>query len=153
MKALEIVDRVKAVVEPELESLGIEIVDLEYKREPVGQVLRFYIDKPEGINLDNCAAASEVISRLLDESDVVQSGYILEVSSPGIERRLTKPAHFIRFIGSKAVVKLYIARDGRKRFAGVLVKADDSGFSLDTDDGVVDFEYGQVSKANLVFAD
>lgn len=153
MKALEIVNGVKAVVEPELESRGVEIVDLEYKREPVGQVLRFYIDKPGGINLDDCAAASTVIGRLLDESDVVKSGYILEVSSPGIERRLTKPAHFIRFIGSKAVVKLNAARDGRKRFAGVLVKADESGFSLDTGDGVVDFEYSQVARANLVFAD
>lgn len=152
MKALEIVDRVKSVVESELESRDVEIVDVEYKREPAGQVLRFYIDKPEGINLDDCAAASEVIGRLLDESDVVKSGYILEVSSPGIERRLTRPAHFIRFIGSKAVVKT-VAHTGRKRFAGVLVKADESGFSLDTGDEVVDFEYGQVARANLVFAD
>ena len=153
MKALEIVDRVKAVVETELESRGLEIVDLEYKREPVGQVLRFYIDSPEGINLDTCTAASEVISRLLDETDVVESAYALEVSSPGIERRLTKPAHFIRFIGSKAVVKIDVARDGRKRFTGVLVKADENGFSLETGDGVVDFEYSQVARANLVFAD
>ncbi|MDP1808576.1 MAG: ribosome maturation factor RimP [Actinomycetota bacterium] len=153
MKALEIVDRVKAVVESELESRGLEIVDLEYKREPVGQVLRFYIDRPEGINLDTCVAASEVINRLLDGSDVVKSAYTLEVSSPGIERRLTKPAHFIRFIGSKAIVKMNVARDGRKRFKGVLVKADDNGFSLETGDGVVDFEYNQVARANLVFAD
>lgn len=152
MKALEIVDKVKSVVESELESRDVEIVDVEYKREPAGQVLRFYIDKPEGINLDDCAAASEVIGRLLDENDVVKSGYILEVSSPGIERRLTKPAHFIRFIGSKAVVKM-AARTGRKRFAGVLVKADESGFSLDMGDEVVDFEYGRVARANLVFAD
>ena len=152
MKALEIIERVKAIVEPELGSRGLEIVDVEYQREPVGQVLRFYIDGPRGINLDACADVSAVISDLLDGSDIIKSEYTLEVSSPGIERRLTKPEHFIRFVGEKAVIKTD-AGGGRKRFTGVLTKADEAGFTLDTDDGPVDFEYGGVARANLVFTD
>lgn len=151
VKALEIIESVKAIVEPELTSRGLEIVDVEYKREPIGRVLRFYIDGPQGINLDTCSEASAVISDLLDRSDILKNEYTLEVSSPGIERRLTKPAHFMRFVGETAAIKTGFAHDGRKKFTGVLSRADEAGFTLDTSDGPIDFEYGGVTRANLVF--
>jgi len=151
VKVLEIIEKVKAIIEPELGSRGLEIVDVEYKREPIGQVLRFYIDRPQGINLDTCSEASAVISDLLDGSDILKNEYALEVSSPGIERRLTKPEHFIRFVGETAVIKTGFAHGGRKRFTGVLTRADEAGFTLDTSDGPIDFEYSGVTRANLVF--
>ncbi len=77
----------------------------------------------------------------------------MEVSSPGVERRLTKPAHFARFVGSKAAVKIKTARDGQKRFSGLIVKADDEGFALETSAGVVNFRYDELARANLIYAD
>ena len=153
MKALEIVERVREVVEPELEARGFEVIDIDYKREPIGMVLRFFVDRPGGINLDACAQASDIISGLLDENDILKSSYTLEVSSPGIERRLTKPSHFVRFIGAKALVKAKLPRNGQKRFSGVLIKADESGFTLKTDAGEIDFTYAEVDRANLIFSD
>lgn len=152
VKALEIVEKVRTEVEAELASRGLEIVDVEYKREPVGMVLRFYLDRPEGINLDTCAEASEIISGRLDASDILKSEYTLEVSSPGVERRLTKPAHFMRFVGSKAIIRTDV-RDGRKRFTGIITKADETGFSLETDEERIDFRYEDVARANLVYKD
>ncbi len=153
VKASEIVETIKAAIEPGLESQGLEVVDLEYRREPIGMVLRVFIDQPSGVNLDTCANASELISRALDEADIINSSYNLEVSSPGVERRLTNERHFRRFIGKEVLVKTIARVNGRKRFKGKLIKADDTGFTIEVEGVNVSLDYEQVAKANLVFTD
>lgn len=151
LRALEIKESVKASIEPQLESMGYEVVDIEYRREPVGMVLRVYIDQPSGVRLEDCAKASNLINSLLDEGDIIEGSYSLEVSSPGIERRLTKVSHYERFKGQKILVKTKRSIDGRRKYKGKLTKVDDSGFSIEFEGDKVDLSYSQVLKANLVF--
>ena len=153
MKAPKIFETIKAAIEPGLESQGLEVVDLEYRREPIGMVLRVYIDQPTGVNLDTCASASELISSVLDEADIISGAYNLEVSSPGVERRLTNERHFMRFIGKEVLVKTFARVGGQKRFKGKLIKADGIGFTIEVEGVNVDLNYDQVAKANLVFTD
>jgi len=153
LKALEIADKVKKVIEPVLESKGFELVDVEYRREPVGMVLRVFIDQPEGVDLKACSDASALIDSGLDEVDIVPDVYNLEVSSPGVERRLTKPEHFKRFVGRQAQVRTAQVVDGRKKYTGRLTDVNETGFSLDMDEGSRRFEYKEIAKANLKYTD
>jgi len=153
VKVAEVVERVKVAVEPALSSLGLEIIDIEYRHEPVGKVLRIYIDQQQGVTVETCSQASEVISEILDNSDILEDVYTLEVSSPGIERKLTKVSHYKRFVGKAIAVKTNLARQGRKRFKGKLVKAGVDGFSVEVDGEILDFRYEEVAKANLIFTE
>ena len=153
MRALEVIDRVKGIIEPLLERDGLEVVDVEYRREPVGMVLRVYIDRPEGIDLGVCSEASSAIEAALDETDIIESAYNLEVSSPGVERRLVKPAHFQRFIGEEARLRLLPTEEGRKKFTGKIVEADDKAVALEVDGERLRFEYERIAKANLKYCD
>ena len=123
---MQITERVEALVAPILEDLGYELVDINYQREERGWVLRFFLDRDGGINLDDCAAASREISSILDVEDVIGTAYNLEVSSPGIERPLNKVKDFERFAGQLAKIKTVTAIDpenkgrNRKTFVGTL---------------------------------
>jgi len=112
-------ERVEELVQPILDDLGLELVDLVYQRESRGWVLRFFLDKDGGINLDDCAAVSREISAILDVEDVIGTAYTLEVSSPGLDRPLKKAQDFERFAGQQAKIKTVTALDpderGRKR--------------------------------------
>lgn len=153
MEARNVVDRVRLVIEPVLKTADLEVIDVEYKREPVGMVLRIFIDGPLGVDLETCATASALVSRALDENNELKSSYTLEVSSPGVERRLTKPEHFKRFVGETVVVKTFEPIDKRKRFRGILTGSNDSGFTIDIDGQVKEFAYSKTAKVNLVFCD
>ena len=152
-------EQIEKLVQPLLDDLNFELVDLEYKREPRGWLLRFYLDKPGGITLDDCADASREISSLLDVEDCLPHAYTLEVSSPGIERPLKKPADFERFAGSTAKIKTLdsIAPDGgkpRKPFVGQLDGFADGAIKLTLDNKAgtaITIPLEQVEKANLVF--
>ena len=108
------------LVEPILNAKGVQLVDLTYRREPSGWTLRIYIEKPGGVSLDDCQAWSDEIGRVLDEKNLVSGTYTLEVSSPGINRPLKKPADFERFAGEKVDVKLFAPMAGRRHFSGLL---------------------------------
>ncbi len=153
LKALEIVDKAKQVIEPVLERNGLELVDVEYRREPVGMVLRVFIDRPEGVDLEVCSEASACIDTELEAVEFLKEAYTLEVSSPGLERRLTKPAHFQRFVGQEVQIRRVQALEGRKKYSGTLAAADETSVSLDTDEGVKRFEYTEIAKANLKYDD
>lgn len=153
LKALEVIDRVIGIVEPLLEREGLEVVDVEYRREPVGMVLRVYVDRHEGVNLEVCSAASGVIEAALEEADFIESAYNLEVSSPGVERPLTKPAHFQRFVGEEARLRLLPTVEGRKKFTGKIVEADEEAVALEVDGERLRFEYERIAKANLKYSD
>jgi ribosome maturation factor RimP len=117
----------------------VEVLLAEVSRDTV----RLFIDHPDGVSLELC----ERVSQLLPD---VRESYALEVSSPGSERPLSKPAHFRRFLGQRARVRLREARDGHRSFTGELVGASDSEVTIAARDGVVAIPYDDISKSNLV---
>jgi ribosome maturation factor RimP len=114
-------ERVCAVVESLIEAEGYYLVDLEYKRDGGSGVLRLFIDKPEGgITIDDCQKVSELLSPVLDVKNIIEHRYYLEVSSPGINRRIRKKADFERFAGAKVRIHLRSPLEGRRKITGVI---------------------------------
>jgi ribosome maturation factor RimP len=157
---VSITDKIADLIQPVLEDLGLELVDLEYKREQHGWTLRFFLDKEGGITLDNCADASREISSLLDVEDVIQTAYNLEVSSPGIERPLRTREHFLRFVGKQIKVKTFLpvaAEDGKKAqktFSGTLIDVTGDTIKLQLQGRAkveLELNLDQIEKANLKF--
>ncbi len=118
----------KPVVEalwPQAEALGLEqgleLVDIEYIKEAGQWVLRIYIDNEEGISHEHCSKFSNAFGEYLDEADIIPSSYILEVSSPGLERPLKKPEDFQRFAGREVLIGLYAPLNGQKEYQGELL--------------------------------
>jgi ribosome maturation factor RimP len=156
----QITEKIERLVQPLLDDLGFELVDLEYKSEGRGWMLRFYLDKEGGITLDDCAQASREISSLLDVEDVIDTAYNLEVSSPGIERPLKKLAHFGRFTGELAKIKTLDAIDpaqtgrNKKTFIGTLNGVDGQSVKMILQGKVaseISIDLDQIEKAHLVF--
>ncbi|MDH3549320.1 MAG: ribosome maturation factor RimP [Gammaproteobacteria bacterium] len=121
------------LLEPTVERLGYELVDLEARLGGKGGLVRVFIDKPGGIDLDDCETVSRAVSALLDVEDPVPDNYNLEVSSPGLDRKLTKVEHFQRFEGETVKVQMRIPIAGRRRFRGTLVSSDDENIVVDVD--------------------
>jgi len=108
------------LLEPELARLGYELIEVELAGSGSREVLRVFIDKPGGVSLDDCVAASRQAELVLDASDLMTSSYTLEMSSPGSDRPLRKPAHFERYTGRTVRVQTYAPVLGRQRFTGIL---------------------------------
>ena len=121
------------LLEPAIERLGYELADLEVRLGGKGGLVRVFIDKPEGIDLDDCETVSRAVSALLDVEDPVPGNYNLEVSSPGLDRKLTKVEHFQRFEGETVKVQMRFPIEGRRRFRGTLVSSDDENIVVDVD--------------------
>ena len=115
-----ILDRLSGLLEPCVEAMGYELADLELKRGSGGQVLRLFIDQETGIALDDCERVSGQVSALLDVEDPIPGHYSLEVSSPGLDRKLAKPQHFDRFTGRRVRISMHSGQDGRRNFSGTL---------------------------------
>src|SRR5438270_13913457 len=115
---MSVSDRVRALIEPVVSPLGLELVDVEL----VGATLRVSVDRPGGVDLDTISAASEAVSAVLDHADPdpVPGRYTLEVSSPGVERPLRTPEHFRRAVGTTVAVRTRAEIDGERRVQGVL---------------------------------
>ncbi|MGA2710277.1 MAG: ribosome maturation factor RimP [Steroidobacteraceae bacterium] len=118
-------DALMRLLEPPVEALGCELVDIEFAREGRGGVLRIFIDRNAGeadarVTVDDCARVSHAVSEVLETEDPIKGHYTLEVSSPGFDRILRKRAHFERFVGARVFVELKLPQDGRRRFAGIL---------------------------------
>ena len=111
-------DEIQALLEPSIERLGYELTDLEVRLSGNGGLVRLTIDKPDGIDLDDCEKVSHAASALLDVEDPVAGNYNLEVSSPGLDRKLTKVEHFQRFNGETLKVSMRFPIEGRRRFRG-----------------------------------
>lgn len=151
MGTKRVLDVVTSVAEEAAAALQLELVEIEYRREPAGRVLRVFIDKPGGVNLDDCQAMSRALGRRLDELDPIPDQYSLEVSSPGIERPLRKPEDFTRFAGHRVHVRTYGPIDGRRNFKGELLGLDDDGdVVVRVDVGDVVIPKDQVARARLV---
>ena len=121
------------MLEPTVESLGYELSDLEVQIGGRHGALRVFIDKPDGIGLADCETVSRAISALLDVEDPLPGQYDLEVSSPGLDRKLTKVEHFQRFEGETVKVQMRFPIEGRRRFRGTLVSADDENIVVEVD--------------------
>jgi ribosome maturation factor RimP len=125
-------DELAKLLEPAVERLGYELIDLEVRTGGNGLV-RLYIDKPDGIDLEDCEKVSLAVSALLDIEDPVPGNYNLEVSSPGLDRKLTKVEHFQRFTGETVKVQMRFPIEGRRRFRGTLVASDDENIVVEVD--------------------
>ena len=121
------------LLEPAIEQLGFELSDLEVKLGGRDGVIRLFIDKVDGVGLEDCEIVSRQISALLDVENPVPGHYVLEVSSPGLDRRLTKLAHFRRFMGKDIRVKLRFPIEGRRNFRGALKAADEENIEVEVD--------------------
>lgn len=119
-----IVAAVKALAEPFMTEHGFELVDVEFVREGGNRYLRIVADKPGGIDIEDCSRISEYMSARLDEADPIPDAYFLEVTSPGAERPLKKPADFEKAVGKHVFVTTYEPVDGLKEFEGELVSYD-----------------------------
>lgn len=134
------------LIEKTFHGLGYELVDLELGNR--GRMMRVFIDRTGGVNVDDCAVVSNHLTRLFAVEGVEYDR--LEVSSPGLDRPLKRPQDFERFAGERAQVKVRVPINGRRKFAGVLRKVGEGGFELDVDGEVVTIAFADVEKARLI---
>lgn len=138
------------IAAPVAEELGLSIWDIRFQKEGVSWYLRIYIDKEGGVGIADCENFSRAIDGPLDDADPIEQSYYLEVSSPGVERQLTREEHFKKYIGSKVIVHLIRPRDGEREFRGVLDSYDGGMISVIRDDGSgICFEKKEVSWVKL----
>ncbi|NMA02773.1 MAG: ribosome maturation factor RimP [Clostridia bacterium] len=150
----KIEEKIFDLAKPLVEEKDLELVDVEFVKEGTEWFLRFFIDKPEGITLDDCELISRILDPKLDEVDYISTAYHLEVSSPGIERPLKTTEAFQRFIGHIINVTTYTALNNQKKHRGKLISATDDQLVLQTDeDTELIIPREKVSKANLVWVE
>jgi ribosome maturation factor RimP len=125
-----VTDIVEKLAQPIVDEAGLELVDVEYKKEGANWYLRVFIDKPEGVDIDDCSRVSERLSETLDEVDPIQDSYFLEVSSPGAERPLKKPSDYERAVGEHIHVSLYEPLGDQKSFEGEMTGYDGTQLEL-----------------------
>ena len=144
-------DRIREIADRVAASEGMELVDVEFVGRGRNPVLRIFLDKPGGITLGDCELVSGQVSAILDVEDFLPASYTLEVSSPGLDRRLVKPADYARFAGKQVKLVLKAPREGRRRFCGRLRGIEDGRIQLEEENGqVLGFDYAEIQKANLV---
>ncbi len=127
----------------------LELVDVEYVKEHESWILRVFLDKPGGIDLDDCQSVSQILDQKLDEEDPIPGSYSLEVSSPGLERPLKKEADFQRFAGRSVEIRTYRGIHGRKRFTGMLEGLQDQNVLLKWEGETIEIPLELIAKANL----
>lgn len=125
--------QVVSVIEPVVSGLGYELVGAEFGQAENGTTLRVYIDKPEGIVMEDCATVSRQLNAVLDVEDTIKSAYLLEVSSPGVDRPLFTEEHFAAQLGEEVRVRMGDAVDGRRNFKGKLVLVGDGIATVEVD--------------------
>ena len=136
-----------------VEELGFELCDVEFVKEYGDWVLTLYIDRPDGVTIDDCERVSKAVDPILDEADPIEQQYFLSVSSLGLDRPLKKDADFQRNIGKRIEIKLFAPLNGKKEFVGELVSYDETSLVVRLDNGEVSLERKAVALARpeLVF--
>jgi len=147
-------DALMRLLEPPIEALGFELVDIEFAQAGRGGVLRIFIDRgareaESGITVDDCATVSYRVSQVLEVEDPIKGHYTLEVSSPGFDRILRKRAHFERFIGERIFAELKLPVEGRRRFAGVLKSIVGDSIVVEVDGQAHELPLERIQKARL----
>jgi ribosome maturation factor RimP len=143
---------VAAFVEPTLLDMGFELVDVEFLPGHGRWVLRLYIDKEGGVTIDDCARVSRELGSLIDVKDMIRHPYVFEVSSPGLNRPLTREKDFLRVVGKKVKVRMSAPINGRRNYAGCLNRFEDGTLYVGMDEGEeVALPLVQVEKAHLIY--
>jgi ribosome maturation factor RimP len=144
------VQKLNELLQPLVEDLGYEFVGLEYNTNPKNSLLRIYIDHENGVGIEDCETVSRESAALLDVKDPIRSQYNLEVSSPGLDRPLFTAAHYQEFEGCIAQVDLFAPLDGRRKFSGPILGADETSVRIEQDGSEVALDLSNVVKARLV---
>jgi len=145
---------VTEIAAPLADALGLELVDVEFVKEGGRMILRVFIDREGGVMLEHCETMSCALGEALDNQDPIEEHYLLEVSSPGVERPLKKAADYERFAGKVAKVRLFSSLNGKKIFTGTLCGLDGQYILLEAErQTLVRIPLSQVAKANLIFID
>lgn len=148
-KKLSIEDRVEACIKPVFAGSSYEIYDIEFVKEAGENYLRIFIDKEGGVDLDDCEAVTDMINDPLDAIDPIADGYFLEVSSPGIERKLKTPEHFLKAIGEKIYIKAFAPINGKKEIVGILKSFANEEAVVEAEGEEFIFPLTKIAKANL----
>ena len=138
------------MIAPIVASLGCELWGLEYLTQGRYTTLRIFIDGPEGVSLEDCEKVSRQVSAVMDVEDPIDGEYTLEVSSPGMDRPLYTPAHYARYVGETVNLRLRMARDGRRRFKGTILKVENDDLFLEVDGKEVSLPVDAIDKGNVV---
>ena len=149
MKEREIVDRVRAMADPVLLDERMELVDIEYRRESKGWVLRLTLDKEGGVTLDDCTRISQEVGRSLDVEDFIQMPYTLEVSSPGLTRPLKTEKDFMKYLDSLIKLKTVDPLENRRQFKGRLLGVSENRIEMEVDGEIFQISLSNVAKAHL----
>ncbi|MBS3970972.1 MAG: ribosome maturation factor RimP [Clostridia bacterium] len=144
-----VANKVEDLIMPVIQGNNFDLVDVQYVKEGKEWYLRVFIDKPEGITLDDCELISREVGQLLDESEPIKTSYILEISSPGIERPLKKEKDYLRFLGSKIMVKTFDAINGQKIFVGQLKEFKEGIVTLTVNERDINISLDKIASANL----
>jgi ribosome maturation factor RimP len=147
-------DALMRLLEPPIEALDYELVDIEFAREGRGGVLRIFIDRRagtsgDGITVDDCARVSHAVSQVLETQDPIKGHYTLEVSSPGFDRILRTRGHFERFVGERIFAELKVAVEGRRRYVGILKSIADDAIVVEVDGKAHNLPLERIQKARL----
>ena len=134
-----------------LEDMGFELVDVEYLSKHGKWVLILFIDKKGGVSIDDCARVSGEMGDMIDVKDIIDHEYVLEVSSPGLDRPLKKEKDFIRSLEKKIKVRMISPVGGRRNFTGVLKRFEGGNIHIELDSGPVILSWAGVEKANLIY--
>lgn len=149
---MDVHERVRTTVEPLVESMGLDLVDVEIAGSGRTRMIRIYVDQDGGIDLETIAEISREVSPVLDADDPISGSYTLEVSSPGLERPLRTPGHFRRVVGETVTVKTHHEVEGVRRHEGELRDVDVDGVTLDVEGhGDRHLRFDQIAKARTVF--
>jgi len=148
---MEQLERIREIAERVANSEGMELVDVEFLGRGPRAVVRIFLDKPGGITVRDCQIVSQQVGTILDVEDFIQRSYTLEVSSPGLDRKLLKPSDYQHFAGRLVKLVLRGPSQGPRRFQGRLLGMEEDKVRVDTGNGqVVQFDYDDIEKANLV---
>lgn len=143
--------KTEALLKETIERLGYELYDVQYIKEGKEYHLCIFIDKPEGISINDCEKVNDIINPILDEADFISQQYFLEVSSTGLEKNLRKIEHFEKQIGKKIEVNLYSKIDNQKTFQGVLKECTVDYLILQLEQGEIKINFEQIANAKSIF--
>lgn len=149
--AKNILTSVIDMVTPLCEENGCFLYDAEFQKEGKNQILRIFIDKDGGINIDECETVSRLISKKLDDEDIIATAYQLEVSSPGAERKLTKDWHYEKVMGKQIEISLYAPMDGKKSLTGILEAFQEHSITISENGTSVTLPKDKIASAKLYF--
>ena len=142
-------DKLTTIIAPLVEDLGYRFWGLEYQVRKVDALLRIYIDKEQGIHVDDCASVSHEVSGILDVEEPITIPYILEVSSPGMDRILFTAEQFSEYSGEKVKIKLNQMVEGRRKIKGIISSVNDDQITINTDDDHITISFDQIMRARI----